>query len=98
MSLNRSNDSISVGEIHPIPPTCDGCCHFNSRHNFCTQFTIRHLHGKVYLERFPESPVCRTEYLPRPRAADSGWADRVNPYSRQDTQHDVPQHGVLEGG
>lgn len=45
--------------------TCCNCEHFNPLHKFCSKLTVRHPHGKVYLERMPESPACKTEYQPK---------------------------------
>ena len=43
--------------------TCRNCAHFDALHKLCPMFTIRYPVGKVYLKRFPDSPVCNTEYL-----------------------------------
>jgi hypothetical protein len=45
---------------------CGNCSHFDDLHNVCQKFTVRYPLGKVYLMRFRDSQICRTEYLPKP--------------------------------
>jgi hypothetical protein len=54
--------------------TCGNCCHFDDLHNMCQKFTVRYPLGKVYLTRFHDSQICRTEYLPRPM----DWEDTLS--------------------
>jgi hypothetical protein len=64
-------------EMNNKNKACGNCCHFDDQHNMCPKFTVRYPLGKVYLTRFRDSQICRTEYLSKPEVLEDSLSNLV---------------------